>query len=1133
MPFKDGRRNDNKQKYMQTHLPRFMHTLLRASPHIQQGATMIAIGEKGHVPVLLHELFKPKVLKVTTTEFPGLLVLQDSLSNSTLQVELVQHNVETQPLPFHSESVDHVFFLEVLEHLEMDPFFAILEMHRVLKFNGTLFLSTPNLGSFTALARLHDGWSPYAFSKFLSNTEGAGKVTHIREKTRKPHERRPWQLYAYGRDFEFTDYPLTAAEAAKTFALEWRMEATAHVASLMVRDQQCKGDPENCDLQEGASDAIETLSKWAVGDKGWERLLSSVSLYAIARHAYQEAEYDEAIIALEESLALRLFAYADQKTLDRWQQGLVMPGSMFRRQKMDLANTLVLRSDCLVQLAREQRDVDDLTEAMELLQLATALLKGGDELVPDSVVAITRRASTIAQVAVELLPQLKTSRVKEVLERHGISCTGCSSKADYLVRLVPLLRLPVRVMPQAAAGSSSGVGGIGSRLPSAGDVPLLEPSPDPFNSHATALLKKSTEHVAQYMQRVFFRLLTLVPADYLAELGVSCRRQDSKGRCINYLPMAIPPGVNLPTTGGSLTPQQQKALKDRAAEGVASGSALHSPFKGVYYYFYTDISALVDRIINTFDPEEADFLFEQLDRLTAAKSLALAGRLNTPQPKNCNEQSLLEGKAPPVCSVLVPNIGSCAKAPLKPPRRRIPADPIPAGLSLPPPMGTYAPRMRARASDAAAAAWDSRSGALQSGSAGWSDGANGSGERGVGDGSGAGSSRGHNRQRHFHHHSSNGHSQHGHPHYALTDRELSDRQLQEQMAKLARDAGRRERDDPLVPLTLAGCAVATFGLYLASKRRRRNGVVSTSGSAGGTAARLVLMGLGKGGSSAGISSGGAGSAGSGTSSSAGLLGSGGSGSGGAVMCSAAGSPLGLDPGDNHTGVHGLLPVDVHGMSVGGPGEVAGLGLVSPAGSAGVGGAGAPLRGPGAVYGHLHYPRQQMPFSGQGDISGTLGLDDDQLPPGFSAEDYSGHTPAGIASHHLELMPAVTAAVSTPGAVLPPPSSIPTTAPLGVFAPGSSVWAPLAATAGSAASSVAASVRSLWPTPLAAASTAADHAAYGHSYSQTQDLEVEVAAAATSTNVAELVLGSSPNLTSGASDAQMSKLAKEIMAIVAE
>lgn len=67
-------------------------------------------------------------------------------------------------------------------------------------------------------------------------------------------------------------------------------------------------------------------------------MLSSVSLYDIARHAYQQAQYDEAIIALEESLALRLFAYVDQPTLDKWQQvrcssvigwfaGVVAPGS--------------------------------------------------------------------------------------------------------------------------------------------------------------------------------------------------------------------------------------------------------------------------------------------------------------------------------------------------------------------------------------------------------------------------------------------------------------------------------------------------------------------------------------------------------------------------------------------------------------------------------------------------------------------------------------------------------------------------------------------------------------------------------------------------------------------------------------
>lgn len=563
---------------------------------------------------------------------------------------------------------------------------------------------------------------------------------------------------------------------------------------------------------------------------------------------------------------------------------------------------------------------------MELLQLATALLKGGEELIPESVAAISRRAATIATVAAELLPQLKTSRIREVLEHHGISCTGCSSKMDYLLRLVPLLRLPVKVTSSTGSSKSSSSSSIQQQQT------LIEPFKDPFNSHATALLKKPQEHVAQYMQRVFFRLLTLVPADYLAELEVACRRHDSKGRCISYLPQwvtaqaitidkrtgmahvsgpgaytrdgdssdaaslgkagsdsstgscgssgptvtgpqlsseplfvpgdaaagdthgspaaephnragvelcgflhirAIPPGVNLPTTGGSLTPQQQKALKDKAADSMAAGTAINSPFKGVYYYFYADVPAVVDRIINTFDPEEADFLFEQLDGLTAAKSLGLAGRLNTPQQKSCNEQTLLEGKAPATCSILISNIGSCARAPLKPPRRRIPLDPVPSDLGLPPTIGTYTPRFRSKVPPTAG--WNGRglgdsSSGDQDSSVGSSDGGLGSSsDRGIGAGS-----RGRHRA-HNHHHN-----------FPITDRELSDRQLQEQMAKLARDAGRRDRDDPLVPLTLACCAVASFGLYMASKRRRRSGFSSSSGSGSSAAARLVLLGLGTG-----------------------------------------------------------------------------------------------------------------------------------------------------------------------------------------------------------------------------------------------------------------------------------------------
>jgi hypothetical protein len=49
----------------------------------------------------------------------------------------------------------------------------------------------------------------------------------------------------------------------------------------------------------------------------------------------------------------------------------------------------------LVASPQEQQDVDDLTEATELLNLATALLKAANELVPDSVNALRRRAQTV------------------------------------------------------------------------------------------------------------------------------------------------------------------------------------------------------------------------------------------------------------------------------------------------------------------------------------------------------------------------------------------------------------------------------------------------------------------------------------------------------------------------------------------------------------------------------------------------------------------------------------------------------------------------------------------------------------------------------------------------------------------
>jgi hypothetical protein len=81
-----------------------------------------------------------------------------------------------------------VLACEIFEHLLHDPMHMLLEMHRVLEEGGTLMLTTPNIASFTAVARvLEQSGHPQLYSKYadprgeFSDTE----IPHVREYTPK------------------------------------------------------------------------------------------------------------------------------------------------------------------------------------------------------------------------------------------------------------------------------------------------------------------------------------------------------------------------------------------------------------------------------------------------------------------------------------------------------------------------------------------------------------------------------------------------------------------------------------------------------------------------------------------------------------------------------------------------------------------------------------------------------------------------------------------------------------------------------------------------------------------------------------------------------------------------------------
>ncbi len=83
----------------------------------------------------------------------------------TQRVEFYHFNIEDAEFPFPTGSFDAVLFCEVLEHLQADPLKVLRELKRVLKPDGHLILTTPNVARLENVSRLIAGeniYDPYS-----------------------------------------------------------------------------------------------------------------------------------------------------------------------------------------------------------------------------------------------------------------------------------------------------------------------------------------------------------------------------------------------------------------------------------------------------------------------------------------------------------------------------------------------------------------------------------------------------------------------------------------------------------------------------------------------------------------------------------------------------------------------------------------------------------------------------------------------------------------------------------------------------------------------------------------------------------------------------------------------------------
>jgi ubiquinone/menaquinone biosynthesis C-methylase UbiE len=153
--------------YHQTHKRRTARTiqlLLEKKP----SGSCLELGTSEVIPLLLHEL-EPK-LSVHVTDFDMTKFKDGQMSFKSEDVYIFcpvyRLDLETEPLPTPDETFDVVLCCEVIEHLEVDPMFMLSEINRVLKPDGLLILTTPNITSTRGLYKMLRSLEPYFYMQY-------------------------------------------------------------------------------------------------------------------------------------------------------------------------------------------------------------------------------------------------------------------------------------------------------------------------------------------------------------------------------------------------------------------------------------------------------------------------------------------------------------------------------------------------------------------------------------------------------------------------------------------------------------------------------------------------------------------------------------------------------------------------------------------------------------------------------------------------------------------------------------------------------------------------------------------------------------------------------------------------------
>jgi ubiquinone/menaquinone biosynthesis C-methylase UbiE len=160
------------KQYIQFHINRYTETL-SIIPVSSKTFNVLDIGAfRGHLSILVKKAFDCTVHALDVNASMRHRLAAEG-------IELKTCDISREPLPYDTETFDVVLFCETLEHLTISPYIVLTEVRRVLKENGVLVLSTPNIAALVKRLKLLIGRSPlHPFTNSHNRTTHSNDLGH-------------------------------------------------------------------------------------------------------------------------------------------------------------------------------------------------------------------------------------------------------------------------------------------------------------------------------------------------------------------------------------------------------------------------------------------------------------------------------------------------------------------------------------------------------------------------------------------------------------------------------------------------------------------------------------------------------------------------------------------------------------------------------------------------------------------------------------------------------------------------------------------------------------------------------------------------------------------------------------------